>query len=48
VEVKTRYKPRRIVAVERIGAYVLIKYESGEVDKLHLQAFAARRFVATL
>jgi hypothetical protein len=48
-EVKTRYKARRVVAVEKASErYVLIKYADGGVDKLHMTDFGRRRFVAVL
>jgi hypothetical protein len=48
VEVRTYYRRRRVAAVERSGSYVLIRYEDGGADKLHMQNFARRRFVAVL
>jgi len=48
VEVRTYYRRRRLAAVERSGSYVLIRYEDGGTDKLHMQNFARRRFVAVL
>lgn len=48
-EVKTRYKSRRVAAVEKTSErYVLIKYADGGVDKLHMADFGRRRFVAVL
>jgi len=48
-EVKTRYKSRLVVAVEKASErYVLIMYEDGSADKLHMTDFARRRFVAVL
>jgi hypothetical protein len=47
-EVRTYYRRRRIVAAEKFGSYVLIRYEDGEADKLHMSNFARRRFVAML
>ncbi len=49
VEVWTRYRSRRVVAVDRISErYVIIRYEDGSADKLSMQHFSARRFVAVL
>jgi hypothetical protein len=48
-EVRTRYKSRRVVAVELASErYVLIKYADGSVDKMHMTDFARRRFVVVL
>ena len=47
-EVKTYYKPRRVVAVEKADSHVLVRYENGEIDKMHIRDFARRRFVAVL
>jgi len=48
-EVKTFYKSRRVVAVDMASErYVLIVYEDGGVDKLHMTDFGRRRFVAVL
>ncbi len=51
IELRTRYKSRRVVAVERIpgsSSYILIKYEDGSIDEITMQHFAARRFVAVI
>ena len=49
IEVKTLYRDRRVVAVEKASErYVLIKYADGGADKLHITNFARRRFVAVL
>jgi len=48
-EVKTRYRARRVVDVElATERYVLITYEDGDVDKLHMTDFGRRRFVVVL
>jgi hypothetical protein len=48
-EVKTRYRSRRVVAVDLASErYVLIVYEDGDVDKLHMTDFARRRFVVVV
>jgi hypothetical protein len=48
-EVRTFYKPRQVVAVERVWERrVLIKYADGGVDKMHITDFARRRFVVVL
>jgi hypothetical protein len=49
VEVRTLYRDRRVVAVEKASErYVLIKYADGGVDKLYIADFGRRRFVAVL
>ena len=49
VEVRTLYRDRRVVAVEKASErYVLIKYADGGVDKMHITDFARRRFVVVL
>jgi hypothetical protein len=49
VEVRTLYKNRRVVSVEKASErYVLIRYEDGGVDKLYIADFGRRRFVVVL
>ncbi len=49
VEVRTLYRNRRVVAVEKASErYVLIKYADGSVDKLYIADFGRRRFVVVL
>ena len=49
LEVRTFYKSRRVVAVEKASErYVLIKYADGGVDKLYIADFGRRRFVVVL
>ncbi len=49
VEVRTLYRDRQVVAVERVSErYVLIKYADGGVDKLYIADFGRRRFVVVL
>jgi hypothetical protein len=48
VEIRTYYKSRRVVAIEQVSQYVLIRYDDGSTDKLRLQHFASRRFVAVI
>jgi len=49
LEVRTLYRDRRVVAVERVSErYVRIRYEDGGVDKMHVSDFARRRFVIRL
>ncbi len=49
VEVRTLYRDRRVVAVEKASErYVLIKYADGGVDKLYIADFGRRRFVVVL
>jgi len=48
-EVRTYYKPRRVISIEKVAeSYVVIKYVDGTVDKLRMQHFASRRFVAVI
>jgi len=48
IEVRTYYKPRRIIALERVDSHVVIRYEDGTADKIHMRDFARRRFVVML
>jgi hypothetical protein len=49
VEVRTLYKNRRVVSVEKASErYVAIRYEDGGVDKLYIADFGRRRFVVVL
>jgi hypothetical protein len=49
VEVRTLYKNRRVVSVERASErYILVKYEDGGVDKVYIADFGRRRFVVVL
>jgi len=49
VEVRTLYKNRRVVSVEKASErYILVKYEDGGVDKLYIADFGRRRFVTVL
>jgi hypothetical protein len=49
VEVRTLYRDRQVVAVEKASErYVLIKYADGGVDKLYVADFGRRRFVVVL
>jgi hypothetical protein len=48
-EVRTFYKSRRVVAVERSSErYIVVRYGDGGVDKMHITDFARRRFVVVL
>ncbi len=47
-EVKTYYRGRRVVALERGDSQVVIRYEDGGVDKMHIRDFCRRRFVVVL
>ena len=48
-EVRTFYKSRRVVEVDMASErYILIKYEDGGADKIHITDFARRRFVVVL
>jgi len=49
LEVRTLYRNRRVVAVEKASErYVAIRYEDGGVDKMHVSDFGRRRFVIRL
>jgi hypothetical protein len=49
VEVRTFYRSRRVVSVEKASErYVLISYEDGGVDRLYIADFGRRRFVVVL
>jgi hypothetical protein len=49
IEVRTLYRSRRVVAVEKASdRYILVRYEDGGVDKLYAADFGRRRFVAVL
>jgi hypothetical protein len=48
VEVKTYYKSRRIAVLEKTDGQVVIKYEDGNCDKMHIRDFNRRRFVVVL
>jgi hypothetical protein len=48
-EVKTRYRNRRVVSIEKASErYILVRYEDGGVDKLYIADFGRRRFVVVL
>ncbi len=48
-EVRSLYRNRRVVAVERVSErYVLIKYAEGCADKMHITDLYRRRFVVVL
>ena len=49
IEVRTLYRNRRVVAVEKASErYILIRYEDGGVDKVYIADFGRRRFVVVL
>ncbi len=49
IEVQTLYRGRRVVSIEKASErYVLIRYEDGGADKMHITDFGRRRFVAVL
>jgi hypothetical protein len=48
VEVKTYYKPRRVVALERADSHVVVHYSDGAADKMHMRDFGRRRFIAVI
>ena len=48
VEVKTLYKRKRVTAIERTDSQVVLRYEDGSVDKMHIRDFGRRRFVAVI
>jgi hypothetical protein len=49
VEVRTYYKPRRIVKAEKVADnYIIVSYENGNMDKIHMRDFSKRRFIAII
>jgi hypothetical protein len=48
VEVKTSRKSKRVTSVERTDGQVVLRYEDGSVDKMHIRDFARRRFVVVI
>ena len=49
IEIRTLYKRRRVVSVEKASErYVVIRYEDGGADKLYIADFGRRRFVVVL
>jgi len=48
IEVRTFRKSRRVVAVEKIDSQVVLHYEDGNIEKMHLRDFGRRRFVAVI
>jgi hypothetical protein len=48
VEVRTLRKSKRVVAVEKIDSQVVLRYEDGSADRMHIRDFARRRFVVML
>jgi hypothetical protein len=48
VEVRTRYRNRRVVAMERVDSQIAIQYEDSGIEKIHLRDFGRRRFVAVI
>jgi hypothetical protein len=47
-EVRTHYKRRRVMSVERMDSHVVLTYHSGECDKIHIRDLMRRRFVVML
>jgi hypothetical protein len=47
-EVRTYYKRRRVMSVEKMDSQVVLCYESGDSDKIHIRDLIRRRFVAVL
>ena len=47
-EAATFYRRRRVAAVERAGNHIIIRYEDGNFDKMHLRDFGRRRFAAVI
>ncbi len=47
-EVRTYYRNMYISVLEKVGSHVIIRYENGEADKIHIRDFARRRFVVIL
>ncbi len=49
IEVRTLYRGRRVVSIEKASErYVLVRYEDGGADKMHITDFGRRRFVVVL
>jgi len=49
LEVRTLYRDRRVVSIDMPSErYVVIRYEDGGVDKMHMSDFGRRRFVILL
>ncbi len=49
IEVRTLYRSRRVTSIEKASErYVLIRYEDGGADKMHITDFGRRRFVVVL
>jgi hypothetical protein len=49
IEVRTLYKSRRVISIEKASErYILVRYEDGGIDKLYIADFGRRRFVAVL
>ena len=47
-EVATYYRRRRVAAVERADGQIVVQYEDGGFDKMHLRDFGGRRFAAVI
>jgi hypothetical protein len=47
-EVRTFYRNMRIVSLEKVDSHVVIRYENGVYDKIHIRDLMRRRFVAVL
>ncbi len=47
-EVRTYYRNKRITALEKVDSHVVIKYENGDAEKIHIRDFGRRRFVVVL
>jgi hypothetical protein len=48
VQVRTFRKSKRIVAVEKTDGQVVVHYEDGSIDKMHIRDFIRRRFVVVI
>ncbi len=48
VEVRTRYRNKRVIDLEKVDSHVIIRYENGGADKTHIRDFGKRRFVVVI
>ncbi len=47
-EVRTLYRNKRVVALEKVDSQVVVRYENGDADKIYIRDFTRRRFVAVI
>jgi hypothetical protein len=48
ISVYTYYRGRRVVAVREEGQWVVLQYDDGSADRIHVNHFARRKFVAVI